>query len=185
MKAFEIAPATSGEMDVATSAPSTPRGDDAEESDADVVPTDTHSFEWVADADTRLGPVLEAIVNGRYFWVPFHRIREVTIATPCDVRDAVWMPATFRWSNGGEAVGFIPTRYPGTESRTEDDLRLARRTEFSEPAENLLVGVGQRLLATDEDEFPLMNVRSLRLETSESPSDADGDANSSAANDDA
>ena len=28
-------------------------------------------FEWVADADMRLGPMLEIIVNGRYFWMPF------------------------------------------------------------------------------------------------------------------
>ena len=32
-------------------------------------------FEWIADGDTRLGPVLEAIVNGRYYWIPFDRIR--------------------------------------------------------------------------------------------------------------
>ena len=27
---------------------------------------DGRPFEWIADADSRLGPVLEAIVNGRY-----------------------------------------------------------------------------------------------------------------------
>src|SRR5688500_13204546 len=32
---------------------------------------DGHAFEWVADADSRLGPVLEAIVGDRYYWVPF------------------------------------------------------------------------------------------------------------------
>ena len=31
-------------------------------------------FEWVADADSRLGPVMEAIINGRYYWVPFARL---------------------------------------------------------------------------------------------------------------
>ena len=32
---------------------------------------DGRPFEWIADADTRLGPVLEAVINGRYYWVPF------------------------------------------------------------------------------------------------------------------
>ena len=35
------------------------------------------AFEWIADADDRLGPVLEAIVNGRYYWVPFERVRRI------------------------------------------------------------------------------------------------------------
>ena len=37
---------------------------------------DDQPFAWIADADTRLGPVLEAIINGRYFWVPFQRIHQ-------------------------------------------------------------------------------------------------------------
>ena len=30
-------------------------------------------FEWIADADSRLGPILEAMIDGRYYWVPFSR----------------------------------------------------------------------------------------------------------------
>ena len=44
-------------------------------------------FEWIADADSRLGPVLEAIINGRYYWVPFTRLRAVTVEEPTDLRD--------------------------------------------------------------------------------------------------
>ena len=35
---------------------------------------DGQPFEWIADADSRLGPVLEAMVNGRYYWMPFSRL---------------------------------------------------------------------------------------------------------------
>ncbi|HEX6841874.1 MAG TPA: type VI secretion system accessory protein TagJ, partial [Stellaceae bacterium] len=31
---------------------------------------DGQAFEWIADADARLGPMLETIINGRYYWVP-------------------------------------------------------------------------------------------------------------------
>ena len=31
-------------------------------------------FEWLADADSRLGPILEAIIDGKYYWVPFHPV---------------------------------------------------------------------------------------------------------------
>ena len=27
-------------------------------------------FAWLMDADPRLGPMLEAIINGRYYWIP-------------------------------------------------------------------------------------------------------------------
>ena len=33
-------------------------------------------FEWIADADSRLGPVLEAVINGRYGWVPFAALQQ-------------------------------------------------------------------------------------------------------------
>src|SRR5215831_7986344 len=46
---------------------------------------DGHPFEWIADADPRLGPVLEAIINGRYYWVPFSRITMLTLEKPEDL----------------------------------------------------------------------------------------------------
>src|SRR3954467_1851512 len=42
-------------------------------------PTHARPFEWMADADSRLGPVLEAIINGRYYWLPFARVSAVTM----------------------------------------------------------------------------------------------------------
>ncbi len=51
-------------------------------------------FEWIMDGDNRLGPVLEAIVNGRYYWVPFQHIRSIQVEEPEDLRDLVWMPAS-------------------------------------------------------------------------------------------
>ena len=72
-------------------------------------------FEWIADSDSRLGPVLEVLLSGAYYWVPMHRIASVTIEPPGDARDLVWLPAEFRWTNGGEALGMIPSRYPGSE----------------------------------------------------------------------
>ncbi|MCB1777128.1 MAG: virulence protein SciE type, partial [Candidatus Competibacteraceae bacterium] len=88
---------------------------------------DNQSFSWIADADSRLGPVLEAIINGRYFWIPIHRIGSVKLEAPTDLRDLVWMPALFTWSNGGEVVGLIPTRYPGSSDSPDPALQLAHK----------------------------------------------------------
>ncbi len=117
---------------------------------------------WVADADPRLGPTVEAIVEGRYVWVPFERIRTLAIEPPQDLRDQVWMPARFTWTNAGEAAGFIPTRYPGTAASDDPTLLLARRTTFAEHGAWSLP-LGQRILVSDDAEAALMDLRRLDL----------------------
>ena len=125
---------------------------------------DQQPFAWIADADARLGPTLEAVINGRYFWLPWNRLARITFEPPQDLRDAVWMPAQLQFANGGEAVGLIPTRYPDTDLARGDALALARRTEWREPAPGVYTGLGQRLLATDRTEFGLMDLRAVRLD---------------------
>jgi type VI secretion system protein ImpE len=124
---------------------------------------DGRDFEWIADADPRLGPLLEVIVNGRYYWVPFRRIRRIRLEAPDDLRDLVWLPARFTWANAGEAVGLIPSRYPGATSEDDPEILLARRTEWASPASEVYLGLGQRMLVTDRDEHPLLEAREIEL----------------------
>ena len=66
---------------------------------------DGTEFEWIADADSRLGPVLEVVINGRYGWAPFSELTQVTIEAPADLRDMVWAPAQLTLLNGGADRG--------------------------------------------------------------------------------
>jgi type VI secretion system protein ImpE len=141
-KAFDAAPATGGSADDAR-------------------------FEWIADADSRLGPVLEAIVDGKYCWVPFAAINQIQIEAPTDLRDLVWLPAHFTWANGGEAVGLIPTRYPDSETSEDSAIQLARKTEWIERPGNVYLGLGQRMFVTDNGEFSLLQMRRLELDHSQ------------------
>jgi len=125
---------------------------------------DSRRFQWISDADSRLGPVLEAIFDGKYYWVPFTAIKRIQIDPPTDLRDAVWIPAHFTWVNGGETAGLIPTRYPDSEASEDNAIRLARKTEWVEQPGNLYLGLGQRMFATDKDEFPLLQIRQIDLE---------------------
>lgn len=127
---------------------------------------DGHEFEWIADADPRLGPVLEAVIDGRYYWVPFERVRAVTIEAPTALRDVVWMPASLTLANGGETAALLPARYPGSESDPDGLIRLARKTEWDEVAPETFHGRGQRMLATDAEEYGLLNVRRIELRAS-------------------
>jgi type VI secretion system protein ImpE len=132
--------------------------EDAEPSSGNI---DGKPFAWIADADSRLGPVLEAVINGRYYWVPFSRFKRITIDEPTDLRDLVWMPAHFEFENGGETVALIPTRYPGSETSTDGLILLARKTEWQQVADETHTGLGQRIIATDTADVPLMEIRSI------------------------
>lgn len=117
-------------------------------------------FSWIADGDPRLGPVLELVLNGKYYWVPFSALGALKISPPADLRDAVWMPVTIEWANGGDAVGLIPTRYARPQTAAQ---KLARATEWQMQGDAVLAGLGQRSLVTDATEIALMEVRSITI----------------------
>ena len=160
-RALEIAPATSGKLD-------------------DV------AFAWLADADSRLGPVIEAIVNGKYYWVPVSRLMRIEIDKPADLRDFVWTPATLTLENGAVNVALIPTRYPGTERETDNALRLSRATDWREVPGGAWHGVGQRMLTTDQAELALLDARVIAFDTvlvESAPSQADTEGGATTAAD--
>jgi type VI secretion system protein ImpE len=107
--------------------------------------------------------MLEAIIEGKYYWIPFCRIRKIEMEKPADMRDLVWMPARFTWTNGGSVPGHIPVRYPGTEESAEDSLRLARKTDWRHQPGETYLGLGQRVFATDANEYPLLECRTIEL----------------------
>ena len=152
--AYEDAPALSGR--ITTGLPPSESGEMPH-------PPQTHPFEWLADADMRLGPMMEAVIEGRYFWVPMFNIRKIEFEAPSDLRDVVWAPAQFTWINGGDVVAFLPVRYPGSESNPDDLIKLARRTDFTEP-DGLCIGHGQRMFATDQDEYPMLLTREIEFD---------------------
>ena len=137
-RAFDAAPTTAGDID-------------------------GRPFEWIADADSRLGPVLEAVINGRYYWVPFSRLTKVDLEAPEDLRDVVWMPAHLEFENGGESLALVPTRYAGSERADDMALAMARKTLWSEAAADVHFGLGQRILTTDAEDVPLMDIRTITL----------------------
>lgn len=141
------------------------RGEAFEQAPATAGRIDDEAFEWLADGDMRLGPVFEVIMNGQYYWVPVHRIAEVNLEEPEDLRDLIWMPAEFKWANGGEAVGLIPARYVGSDQSEDPMIRVGRMTEWLDQGADTFFGIGRRELATDLGEHSLLDVRSIVLDT--------------------
>lgn len=125
---------------------------------------DGQRFAWLADADSRLGPVLEVVINGRYGWLPLMHVRQLDIEPVTDLRDLVWAPAHLQFVNGGETVALLPSRYAGSTAQADPALWLARKTEWVELADGQFRGLGQRIWTTDEAELGLLQVRQLVLD---------------------
>lgn len=143
-QAFEMAPAASGQIN-------------------------GQPFAWLADADSLLGPVLEAVVDGKYYWIPFSRISSIITEIPVDLRDLLWLPSQFVWCNGGSAYGLINARYAGfdeTSSYYNDDplIMLNRKTEWIDCSHDLYRGCGQKALVTDAGEYPILEVRTIKFD---------------------
>ena len=133
---------------------------------------DAAAFEWFADADPRLGPVLEAIIDGKYYWIPVSAVRRMEVDAPADLRDKVWMPVRFRWINGGESVGLMPTRYPGSAAASDPLVQLAQRTEWEDRPDGWSLPMGQRMFGTEAGEIPLMDLRVVEFAAAGTAADA-------------
>jgi type VI secretion system protein ImpE len=92
---------------------------------------DGQRFDWVANADCRFGPSMEAIVGGRYGLIAFDQIASIRSDGPRDLRDTVWYPVQIAFRNGQSAAGFLPVRYPGTEQSPDNAEKLARATGWT------------------------------------------------------
>jgi type VI secretion system protein ImpE len=120
------------------------------------------AFEWLADADSRFGPMLEVIIGADYGFIPFVAMNRVRAAPVADLRDTVWRPAEISLKSGQSSMAFIPARYPGTTATGDAALLLGRRTDWIE-ADGIETGLGQRLLATDIDDIGVLEPFDIRL----------------------
>jgi type VI secretion system protein ImpE len=118
------------------------------------------AFEWVCDGDARLGPCLEIIVQGRYFWAPWQSIRSLETRPPTEIRDHLWQPAMVQITEEGPIEAFIPVRYPDPHDEAQS---ISRTTEWKSLGDDFFIGFGQKCLITDSQQVGYLDVRQLRF----------------------
>lgn len=121
-----------------------------------------HTFNWLSDGDVRFGPAFEIMLNGGYYWLPIENIKKLEFEPVEDLRDLVWRPVNLTLSNNGQLIGFVPVRYP-IQADTNDTQRLARICDWQEPIENFYIGHGQRIIITDQGEYPLLDITTIEF----------------------
>jgi type VI secretion system protein ImpE len=136
---------------------------------------DERHFEWISDADPRIGPKLEVFAAGAYMWIPYVHIESIEIPQPRRLRDLIWTPAVVRTGPAfedkdlGEVL--LPAMCPLSSKSADDAVRLGRSTIWEESAEGA-IPLGQKVLIVDDEEIPLLQIRHLTFDTGASTSGA-------------
>ena len=112
---------------------------------------DETPFEWIADADSRLGPVLEAVRQRtlRLGAVRAPRAREHRGAGR-PARPGLGAGAISSWPTAARRSALLPSRYAGSGGEGDGALQLSRKTEWIEIGPDQYRGLGQRILTTSD-----------------------------------
>ena len=126
------------------------------------------AFEYLADADPRVGARLELFAAGNYLLLPLEHVASIQIQPPKRLRDLIWTPAAVRTTPAfkGTALGevLLPVLSPSSWQHSDDAVRLGRATvwEEREGSENP-IPFGQKMWLVDDEEVPFLELRSLEF----------------------
>lgn len=124
------------------------------------------AFEWISNADPRIGPATEAIISGRYGLIPFADLETLELHKPIDLRDTIWVQAEFGLLKGAKVSGFIPMRYPGSHASEDSAVVMGRTTVWTEE-NGLDTAMGHNILAmSDGADHSLLSFEKIKFETS-------------------
>jgi type VI secretion system protein ImpE len=124
-------------------------------------------FHSLTDADPRIGARLELFAAGQYTWLPLEHVDTVLLGPPARLRDLLWAPArvltgpSFKGLELGEVL--LPALAARSHEADDDTVRLGRATEWVRWEDGTEAPVGQKLLLVDGEEFPLLELRELKI----------------------
>lgn len=124
-------------------------------------------FTELRDADPNIGARLEVFAAGAAVWIPFEHVASLDMEAPRRLRDTLWAPARvttaagFRGTDLGDVL--IPAVYPFSWKHANEAVWLGRMTAWVEEEEGLGLPAGQKTWLADGEEFPFLEVRSLRF----------------------
>ncbi len=120
-------------------------------------------FAALRDADDLLGPVLEVMAHGDYYWVSLEQVEAVAAPPPKFPRDLLWLPAQLVLRDGAAGNVFLPTLYAGSHEHADDQVKLGRKTEWIGPEGGPVRGLGLRTFLVNDDARTLLEWREFQV----------------------
>lgn len=122
-------------------------------------------FEYLGDADDRIGDHIEMFIAGSYTWLPTRYIERLEIEPPVNLRDLLWARARldaspeFRVRELGEVL--LPVLSPLSYLSADDAVKLGRVSVWETDPDGAEALKGQKMLLVDGEEVPLLEMRSV------------------------
>ncbi|MCR9293539.1 MAG: SciE type virulence protein [bacterium] len=126
----------------------------------------SQTFDDFRDLDDLCLAHLEVVTStGKYFWVPFHRVEEMTFEPVSRPRDLFWRQCRLKVESGPDGVVYVPAIYAHTDLQLDSPQRLGHATEWIGDDTGPILGKGQRIFLLGENEFPIMELDHVTFAT--------------------
>jgi len=135
------------------------------------------AFDWITDADSRVGPSCEVVLVGAYRWLPFDEVASLRMPAPTGLLDLVWRQVEIELRDGAALKGYMPMRYPLDEHGVppRDALLMGRETVWRDVGRTGVHGQGQKMWSTSAGDMALLDVRECNFDpASQVPASQDG-----------
>jgi len=124
-------------------------------------------FEGFQDTDTLLSFFLEALVHGRYIWIPFESVRELSVSPPNNFFDLLWIPARIATREGLTLSCYLPVLYPESFVHEDERIKLGRMTDWKSLGGSFSRGMGQHVYQIGDEDMALLEIREVLFNPSE------------------
>ena len=118
-------------------------------------------FMWLTDSDSRLGPICELYHNQNYWWISLSDIKQINFYKPQTTIDLIWAKGQFLLKDQTTFMAYTPARYPLNSQPENDNILLSQYTSWQEEGETLVIASGQKVFATEEKDYPLLECQEI------------------------
>ncbi len=115
------------------------------------------------DSHDLLGPFLELVSDNHYAWLPWDAIQSLTIPEPRYLRNTMWTPASLSLHSGHQGQVLLFSLYVDSHLG-EEEIKLGRRTTWQQDPAGFTIASGQKVIATEGRDWPILEIRSIEVE---------------------
>ncbi len=120
-------------------------------------------FEDFRDYNDLTSSILEVFIKDSYMWIPFSQIKRIEIIKPLKLRELFWTQAKVEMLNGIEGEMMIPAVYSNSWKSQDNQVRLARATDWRDLGDDVYIGEGQRLFWIDGKDKAFLEIETIEF----------------------
>ncbi len=119
-------------------------------------------FDDLRDLDDLTACVFEVLTsNGKYYWIPIEQVASIEFHPPERPRDLLWRRASMDVRGGPDGEVFLPAIYAGLKEDADEQMRLARATDWTGGDGTPVRGIGQRTFLVGDEARPILELGEL------------------------